>query len=390
MDQKNRLGRSKQAQMLAQFVAGATARPAASLVGVNKTTAAFYFHRLRQLIHRATEEQTPFAGEIKVKESYFGGRRKGKRGHGAAGQWEMACHCRARCLIFISRSIPSPNIYMKRIHPLVPVTLLAALLAPWVRADNQSLSVHSDLAVTGVLSGDFVAPVDILSGRTYPITGAGESDNQVVNRFVSAQFAGAVTTISSGTLDLTPNVGVGHISGNYSFAYTQGGEGVADSYSLTYNVTASSLSATETDPYGFYGSGLHANAHINISVGYLIPAQPIGFAPTITLMAPAAGTVLPGQGTEFYSATIRNQDTFGLVGSVVFGDAPKTVALASQTSYYVEYDYSLDVPFGIDPTVSLTVNGEAAFGAAAVPEPAPMAAAAGAVLLGWALVRRRN
>lgn len=279
---------------------------------------------------------------------------------------------------------------MKRIHSLASVTLLATLIAPWAKADDQSLSIRSDLAVTGVLSGKFVAPVDIDTGRTYPITGTGESDNQVVNQFVSAQFAGAVTTINSGMLDLTPNVGVGHISGNYSFAYTQGGEGVADSYSLTYHVTASSLSATETDPFGFYGSGLHANAHINISLGYLIPAQPDGFAPTITLMAPAAGTVAPGQGVEHYAAIIRDQGTLNLVASVGFGDAPKTVPLASLTSYYVEYDYSLDVPFGVDPTVSLTVNGEAGYTPVAVPEPAPMAACAGAVLLGWALLRRRN
>jgi transposase len=83
---KRRLSRSKQAQLLAHFVAGVTARTAASLVGVNQNTAALYFHRLRQLVHRATEEQTPFAGEIEVDESYFGGRRKGKRGRGAAGK----------------------------------------------------------------------------------------------------------------------------------------------------------------------------------------------------------------------------------------------------------------------------------------------------------------
>jgi transposase len=83
---KRRLSRSKQEQLLAHFVAGATARTAAALVGVNKSTAAFDFHRLRQLIHEATEEQTPFAGEIEVDESCFGGRRKGKRGRGAAGK----------------------------------------------------------------------------------------------------------------------------------------------------------------------------------------------------------------------------------------------------------------------------------------------------------------
>ena len=43
------------------FVAGTTARTAAALVGVNKTTAAYYFHRLRELIYEAEEEHIPSA-----------------------------------------------------------------------------------------------------------------------------------------------------------------------------------------------------------------------------------------------------------------------------------------------------------------------------------------
>ncbi len=68
------------------FVAGATARTASALVGVNPKTAAYYYHRLREIIYQATEDETPFAGEIEVDESYFGGRRKGMRGRGAAGK----------------------------------------------------------------------------------------------------------------------------------------------------------------------------------------------------------------------------------------------------------------------------------------------------------------
>ena len=68
------------------FVSGATARCAAELVGVNFKTAAFYFHRLRRIIDQATQDETPFAGEVEVDESYFGGVRKGKRGRGAAGK----------------------------------------------------------------------------------------------------------------------------------------------------------------------------------------------------------------------------------------------------------------------------------------------------------------
>ena len=83
---KSRLSRSQQEHLVEHFVAGSTARTAAVLVGVNKTTAAYYFHRLRQLIYQATEDTTPFSGEIEVDESYFGGRRKHLRGRATAGK----------------------------------------------------------------------------------------------------------------------------------------------------------------------------------------------------------------------------------------------------------------------------------------------------------------
>lgn len=83
---KSRLRQTKQARLIDHCVAGATARTAAALVGVNKSTAAYYFHRLRVIIYQVTEDETPFAGEVEVDESYFGGRRKGRRGRGAAGK----------------------------------------------------------------------------------------------------------------------------------------------------------------------------------------------------------------------------------------------------------------------------------------------------------------
>jgi transposase len=83
---KSRLSQSKQQRLIELFISGSTARTAAALVDVNKNTAAYYFHRLRQLIYQAVEDETLFSGEIEVDESYFGGRRKGKRGRGAAGK----------------------------------------------------------------------------------------------------------------------------------------------------------------------------------------------------------------------------------------------------------------------------------------------------------------
>ena len=85
---KSRLSIYKQHKLIEHFVAGATARVAATLVNVNKNTAAFYFQRLRELIahHQEQEALEAFDGEIEVDESYFGGTQKGKRGRGASGK----------------------------------------------------------------------------------------------------------------------------------------------------------------------------------------------------------------------------------------------------------------------------------------------------------------
>ncbi len=83
---KSRLSKYKQNRLIELFVAGTTARTASSLVGVNKTTASYYFHRLRQLVFEYVEDLGFLSGEIEVDESYFGGRRKGQRGRGAASK----------------------------------------------------------------------------------------------------------------------------------------------------------------------------------------------------------------------------------------------------------------------------------------------------------------
>jgi len=85
---KSRLSQHKQDRLLEHFVSETTARCAASLVGVNIKTSAYYFHRLREIIlyHLEQESDEFFDGEIEVDESYFGGKREGKRGRGAAGK----------------------------------------------------------------------------------------------------------------------------------------------------------------------------------------------------------------------------------------------------------------------------------------------------------------
>ena len=85
---KSRLSHYKQDRLIEHFVSGSTALTAASLCGVNRKTAAFFFLRLREIIslELEAENEAMFGGEIEVDESYFGGKRKGKRGRGAGGK----------------------------------------------------------------------------------------------------------------------------------------------------------------------------------------------------------------------------------------------------------------------------------------------------------------
>ncbi len=84
----SKLSPRQHGELLKIFVGGSTARTAAELVGVHRNTAALFFRKLRQLIaeHQERELCQAFDGQVEIDESYFGGRRKGKRGRGAAGK----------------------------------------------------------------------------------------------------------------------------------------------------------------------------------------------------------------------------------------------------------------------------------------------------------------
>jgi transposase len=65
---------------------GVTAPSAADLARANRKTAAYLFHRFRQVIARQLEDSLPVEGPVEVDERYFRGVRKGKRGRGGAGE----------------------------------------------------------------------------------------------------------------------------------------------------------------------------------------------------------------------------------------------------------------------------------------------------------------
>ena len=83
---KSGLSKCKQARLTQHFVAGTTARIAAALCRVNRKTAAYYFHRLREIValELEAEGEALFDGEIEVDESHFGVNSKGRRGQGGS------------------------------------------------------------------------------------------------------------------------------------------------------------------------------------------------------------------------------------------------------------------------------------------------------------------
>ena len=86
MERKSRLPKRKIEKLMEHFVAGTTARTAASLVEVNRNTATKFYRKWRVIIASHIEDSSKLEGEIEADESYFGGTRKGKRGRGAAGK----------------------------------------------------------------------------------------------------------------------------------------------------------------------------------------------------------------------------------------------------------------------------------------------------------------
>jgi len=81
-----KISRNKQLELLKFFVAEVTARKAGELLEINRNTTNLYYQKIREVISRNLEAEAKelFDGEIELDESYFGGRRKGKRGRGAA------------------------------------------------------------------------------------------------------------------------------------------------------------------------------------------------------------------------------------------------------------------------------------------------------------------
>lgn len=68
------------------FAMEVPASMAAKGLHLNRHSAERIYHLIRVSLARECERWSPFEGEVEVDESYFGGKRKGHRGRGAAGK----------------------------------------------------------------------------------------------------------------------------------------------------------------------------------------------------------------------------------------------------------------------------------------------------------------
>jgi transposase len=68
------------------FALEVPASRAARVMGINRHSAERVYHLIRRCLARECELHSPLGGEVECDESYFGGRRKGPRGRGAAGK----------------------------------------------------------------------------------------------------------------------------------------------------------------------------------------------------------------------------------------------------------------------------------------------------------------
>jgi transposase len=73
-------------QLIGYFALEVPATRAAKVMGIHRHSAERVYHVIRRCLARECELHSPLGGEVECDESYFGGRRKGPRGRGAAGK----------------------------------------------------------------------------------------------------------------------------------------------------------------------------------------------------------------------------------------------------------------------------------------------------------------
>jgi transposase len=145
----SRLPTSLQEELIKDFVGGATARSAALLTGVNRHTATLFFRKLREVIAQRLDEEAPelLGGEVEVDESYFGGRRKGKRGRGAGGRVPVFGLLKRGCKV---HAVIIPNVGSTTLFPIIRARIKPDAEFRHMRINHRELFAERGNHINGI------------------------------------------------------------------------------------------------------------------------------------------------------------------------------------------------------------------------------------------------
>ena len=130
----SRPSRAKRLRLLEHSMAGTTARAAAELAGVNR-----FYLALRKVIAEEMEKAAPLHREVGVDESYFGGKRKGKRGRGVAGKVPVFGLLKRGGSVY---TLPIPNAKAK-----TPMPILESRVVPDSIVYTDSFASYGQVAI---------------------------------------------------------------------------------------------------------------------------------------------------------------------------------------------------------------------------------------------------
>lgn len=96
----SKLSNKRIGRLIDYFVLEVPAIKAAKMLSINRHSAERIYTTIRINMARECEKESPFGGEVEVDESYFGGKRKGKRGRGAADKVPVFGILKRNCKVY--------------------------------------------------------------------------------------------------------------------------------------------------------------------------------------------------------------------------------------------------------------------------------------------------
>ena len=140
-----KLSNRVQKKLLEFFVLQVTARSAADILGIQPNSAILFYRTIRMVVshHLVLAADEVFEGSVELDESYFGGRRKGRRGRGAAGK-----------VVVFSILKRNGRVYTVVVDNAKPETLLPVIkkkIMPDSIVYTDSLSSYDKLDVSGFI-----------------------------------------------------------------------------------------------------------------------------------------------------------------------------------------------------------------------------------------------